>query len=65
MKNAVIRINELQREIIEKSKMVDGSDEYVEQKMKLFERSEKAEKELRDIRIEEEILTKCFLSTRK
>ena len=65
MKNAVIRINELQREIIEKSKMVDGSDEYVEQKMKLFERSEKAEKELRNIRIEEEILTKCFLSTRK
>ena len=26
---------------------------------------EKAEKELRNIRIEEEILTKCFLSTRK
>lgn len=65
MQKAIIRIDELQNEILEKSKMIDGSDEYVKQKMKLFERSEKAEKELRDIRIEDEILTKDFLSTCK
>lgn len=53
MQKAIVRVDELQNEIIEKSKM------------KLFKRSEKAEKELRDIRIEEEILTKDFLSTCK
>ncbi|MBT5934773.1 hypothetical protein [Sulfurimonas sp.] len=65
MQEAIIRIDELQNEIIEKSKMIDGSDEYVKQKMKLFKRSKKAEKELRNIRREEKILTKDFLSTCK
>ena len=65
MQEAMIRIDELQNEIIEKSKLINGSDEYVKQKMKLFKRSEKAEKELRNIRREEEILTKGFLSTCK
>lgn len=65
MKSALIRINALQNETIEKSKMIDGSDEYVKQKMKLFEQSKKAEKELKDIRREEEILTNNFFSSHK
>ena len=65
MQKAIIRIDELQNEIIEKSKMIDGSDEYVKQKMKLLERSEKAEKELKDIQKEEETLTRNFLPTHK
>ncbi len=65
MQNALIRINELQNEMIEKSKMIDGSDEYVQQKMKLFIQSEKADKELKNIQIAEQILTENFLSAHK
>lgn len=65
MQSALIRINELQNEMVEKSKMVDGSDEYVKQKMKLFEQSEKVSETLKDIQIAEQTLTDNFLSACK
>jgi hypothetical protein len=36
MKNALIRINELQEEIIQKSKNISGAEDFVKQKLELY-----------------------------
>ena len=61
MQKAMTRIDELQNEIIEKSKLVDGADEYVKKKMELFNEDEKVRQELKSIKIKEDNLTKDFL----
>jgi len=65
MQKALVRIDELQNEVIVKSKTINGADEYVQAKMKLFQENEKARKQLRNIQVQEQILTDNFLSTHK
>ena len=62
MQKAMKRIDELQNEVIEQSKLVDGADEYVKQKMELFNEDERAREKLKSIRMKEENLTESFLT---
>jgi hypothetical protein len=61
MQKALHRIDELQNEMIQRSKTIDGADKYVEKKMALFNQDEQARKKLKDIRLEEQDLTNSFL----
>ncbi len=61
MQNALRRIDELQNDMIQKSKLVDGADEYVKQKMILFNEDEKVREKLKHIRMQEQNLTENFL----
>jgi len=63
MKKAITRIDELQNEVIEKSKTINGADEYVQAKIKLFQENEEARKRIRNIQVQEQILTENFLAT--
>lgn len=65
MQKAIERIDELQNEIITKSKTISGSDEYIQAKMKLFQENEKNRKEFKNIQIQEQTLTENFLATYK
>ncbi len=44
MQQALKRIDELQNDIIEKSKNITGADKYVSEKMRLFQENEKRRK---------------------
>ena len=57
MKNALNRINELQQEIINKSKNIAGAEEFVKQKMALYEEDEKIRQMAKNIQLQEKILT--------
>lgn len=59
------RIDELQDEIIAKSKTINGADEYVQAKMRLFQENEITRKELKNIQMKEQVLTENFLSAHK
>ncbi len=63
MKKAITRIDELQNEVIEKSKTINGADEYIQAKIKLFQENEEARKRIRNIQLQEQILTENFLAT--
>ena len=65
MKKAITRIDELQNEVIEKSKTINGADEYIQAKIKLFQENEEARKRIRNIQVQERILTENFLATNK
>ena len=52
MQNALIRINELQQEIIEKSKSISGAEDFVKQKLALYEEDEKIKAIARKINIQ-------------
>ena len=61
MEKALKRIDELQNEVIEQSKKIDGAEEYVKMKMELFNKDESLRKQLRDISLEEQRLSNSFL----
>lgn len=65
MKKAIKRIDELQNEVIEKSKTISGADEYVQAKIKLFQENEEARKRIRNIQEQERVLTEDFLTIHK
>ena len=62
MKNALNRINELQQEIINKSKNIPGAEEFVKQKMALYEEDEKIRQMAKNIQLQEKIITEKFLN---
>ena len=62
MKNALNRINELQQEIINKSKNIAGAEEFVKQKMALYEEDEKIRQMAKNIQIQEKIITENFFN---
>ncbi|MAC83386.1 MAG: hypothetical protein CL624_04555 [Arcobacter sp.] len=62
MQNAITRINELQEEIIEKSKQIEGSEEYIQEKLKLYEEDEKLRHMARNIHIKEKRITENFFN---
>ncbi|MCT7528502.1 hypothetical protein N5T79_05040 [Aliarcobacter cryaerophilus] len=62
MKNALNRINELQQEIINKSKNIAGAEEFVKQKMALYEEDEKIRQMAKNIQLQEKIITENFFN---
>jgi len=60
MQKAMIRIDELQQETIEKAKSIDGAEEYIAKKVELYERDEELRKNSKAIQIEEAKLTDEF-----
>ena len=62
MKNALNRINELQQEIIDKSKNIAGAEEFVKQKMALYEEDEKIRQMAKNIQLQEKIITEKFFN---
>lgn len=55
------RVNELQNEMIEKSKQIEGAEEYVKMKMEIFQKDEELRKQLKDLTILENNLSSSFL----
>ena len=49
MQNAIVRINELQNEIKEQSKSVKGSQQYIEQQVKLYKQDEALRNQVKSI----------------
>ncbi|MCT7514780.1 hypothetical protein [Aliarcobacter cryaerophilus] len=62
MKSALNRINELQQEIINKSKNIAGAEEFVKQKMALYEEDEKIRQMAKNIQLQEKIITEKFFN---
>lgn len=62
MKNALIRINELQQEVIAKSKSISGAEDFVKQKLALYEEDEKIRAMARNINIQEKKITDNFFN---
>ncbi|WP_297439967.1 hypothetical protein [Sulfurimonas sp.] len=63
MQQALKRIDELQNDIVEKSKNIEGADEYIQEKMKLFKLNEEKRQELKILQMQEEQLTEQFLAS--
>lgn len=61
MEKALKRIDELQNEVIEQSKKIDGAEEYVKMKMELFEKDQMLRKQLKELTIQEQNLSNNFL----
>lgn len=61
MEKALKRIDELQNEVIEQSKKIDGAEEYVKIKMELFEKDQILRKQLKELSIQEQNLSNHFL----
>lgn len=62
MKNAIKRINELQQEIVEKAKNIAGSEEFIKQKISLYEEDERIRQMAKNIQIQEKTLTENFFN---
>ena len=62
MEQGINRMNEQQRETIEKADKIDGSKEYVSQQMKLFEEAEEHRRKLNSIIQQQEVISEQFAS---
>ena len=62
MKNALIRINELQEEIIQKSKSISDAENFVRQKLELYEEDERIRAMAKDINLQEKQITDNFFN---
>ena len=62
VQNALIRINELQQEVIEKSKSISGAEDFVKQKLALYEEDEKIRAMAKNINIQEKRITDNFFN---
>ena len=62
MQNALIRINELRQEVIEKSKSINGAEDFVKQKLALYEEDEKIRAMAKNINIQEKRITDDFFN---
>jgi len=62
MKDAMIRIDELQQDMVEKSKEIDGAEEYIEKKLELYDKDEELRNDSRAIQLEEEQISNKFFA---
>lgn len=62
MKNALIRINELQEEIIQKSKNISGAEDFVKQKLDLYKEDERIRAMAKNINLQEKQITDNFFN---
>ena len=61
MKDAMIRIDELQQEMINKSKSIEGAQQYIDKKLELYDKEEELREQFHEIHLqEEEIASKFF-----
>lgn len=60
MKDAMVRIDELQQDMVERSKEIDGAQEYIEKKLELYDKDEELRNNSKAIRIEEEQISNDF-----
>ena len=51
MQNAMIRIDELQQETIDKAKKIDGASEYIKKRLELYDKDEELRKSAKAIRL--------------
>jgi len=63
MRAALNRINQLQNEVIEKSKTIDGAEDFVKQKIKLYEEDEKIRAMSKKIYMQEKQITDNFFKS--
>lgn len=61
LKKAVVRVNELQNETIQKADKINGSKEYVEKQMKLFQEAEEHRQMLNTVIHEQQQTSSQFL----
>ncbi len=61
MQQAIIRIDELQQEVVDKADQIKGAKEYVNQQMKLFRDAEEHRKQLNAIMQQQETISKQFI----
>ena len=61
LKKAVIRVNELQNETIQKADKIDGSKQYVAKQMKLFQEAEEHRQMLNTIISEQQQVSSQFI----
>ena len=62
MKDAMVRIDESQQDMIDKSKEIDGEQEYIEKKLELYDKDEELRDNSKAIRIEEEQVSDAFFA---
>ena len=60
MQNAIVRINELQNEIKEQSKSVKGSQQYIEQQVKLYKEDKALRNQFKSIQKEGQKIANDF-----
>ena len=53
MQNAIIRIDELQQETIDKAKEIEGASEYIKKKLELYDKDEELRNNLKTIHLKE------------
>ena len=53
MQNAMIRIDELQQETIDKAKEIKGASEYIKKKLELYDKDEELRQNSKAIQLEE------------
>ena len=60
LQNAMIRIDELQQETIEKAKKIGGENEYIKKKLELYDKDEILRQNLKAIQLEETKIASDF-----
>jgi len=62
MKDAMLRIDELQQDMLDKSKEIDGAEEYIEKRLELYDKDEELRDNSKAIQLEEEQISNKFFS---
>ena len=62
MQNAIIRINELQKDMIEKSKHIKGAQQYIQKRLELYEKDEELRNRAKSIYLEEQKMADEFFA---
>jgi hypothetical protein len=62
MKDAMIRIDELQQDMVERSKEIDGAEEYIEKRLELYDKDEELRDNSKAIQLEEEQISNKFFA---
>ena len=60
MQNAIVRINELQEEIKEQSKNIEGAQQYIDTQVKLYKQDEALRKQVQSIQKEGQKIANDF-----
>jgi hypothetical protein len=62
MKDAMIRIDELQQDMVERSKEIDGAEDYIEKRLELYDKDEELRDNSKAIQLEEEQISNKFFA---
>jgi len=62
MKDAMVRIDELQQDMVERSKEIDGAEDYIEKKLELYDRDEELRDNAKAIQLKEEEISNEFFA---